>query len=104
VSGRMTGWEDRDPANFELDGSVEISNGQIADDGTFSAQMAGNVERTRRGPDLQGESPSLVVFSGDATGAFYDGSSGQRARVVRGEFSGTSVDGGDVAGQFIADR
>ena len=102
ISGQLTNWEDRDPADFELDGSVVISNGSISNDGTFSAQVAGDIERTNRGPDIDPQ--NIVVFSGTAAGAFYDNVSGQRARVVEGVFDGTSTDGGDVSGSFVAER
>jgi hypothetical protein len=104
LSGEMTGWEDRDARNFELDGRVSLTNGSIASDGTLNAQVAGNIERTRRGPEVSEEAPSLVVFTGEASGAFYDNNSGQAARVVQGDFVGTTVDGGGVSGSFIADR
>jgi hypothetical protein len=102
LSGRMTNWQDRNPAAFELDGTVVLSNGSIANDGTFAAQLAGNIERSERGPNVLPQ--TLVVFGGVATGEFYDSLNGRKARVVQGSFEGATVDGGEVSGTFIAER
>lgn len=109
LSGNLRNWSDLDPTNYEIDGEVVISNGVIQDGGTFAAQVAGNLERTARGPEPQSPdgSPLIKVFAGTAEGAFYDSTSGSTASHVLGEFESVVVEGTDqspVSGSFVARR
>ena len=118
ISGSMTSWEDLDPLNYVLRGGIELTNGSIADDGSFTSQMAGNIERDRRGSQLGGSisvredplavppvlpvvSPVVKVFAGVAEGQFFDSVGGDVASRVVGRFEET-LTGNVVSGEFIA--
>lgn len=102
ISGSMTSWKDLDPENYELRGQVLLSNGVISDDGSFSSQMAGNIERDSTAAFKQGISPVLKVFNGDATGQIYNSVDGAVASHVNGSFEASSGD--TISGSFIAGR
>lgn len=103
ISGNMSDWEDLDPANHKLRGEILLSNGTIADNGSFSTAMVGNIERTVRiGETNPANVPVLKVFAGAADGQIYDSVTGETASHVIGAFAGDASDGGTVSGQFVA--
>jgi hypothetical protein len=103
ISGSLTSWEDLDPLNYELRGRVELTNGAIEDDGSFSTAVAGNIERTvLRGTTNPENVPLLKVFGGTAEGQIFDSNQGAPASHLIGAFSATDSDGGNVNGEFVA--
>lgn len=99
IAGSLTSWKDLDPLNYELRGQVQLSNGAIADDGSFTSQMAGNIERIERTVGPTSPDPVLKVFAGTAEGQIYDSVQGAAASHLAGSFVGTGVSGGFVARQ-----
>ena len=95
IAGSLTSWKDLDPRNYELRGQVLLSNGAIDDDGSFTSQMAGNIERVERA----NPNPVLRIFAGTAEGQIYDSVQGAAASHMAGSFVGTGVSGGFVARQ-----
>ena len=110
LSGDMTGWISEDSMNYTMEGDVLITNGRIAGDGTFVAQLAGNVLRkpTARnilggqGDPVPGEDPeprtvrSEQIFfgGGDVVGTFHDEwDTRAPAEYVQGEFAGPGLTG-----------
>ncbi len=112
ISGSMTSWEDLDSLNYVLRGQVQLSNGSISNDGSFTSTMTGNIERNQldRNPFEENSlrekdpivSPVLKVFGGSAGGQIYDSVGGAKASHVNGVFTGTDQNGGTVNGGFIA--
>ncbi|WP_289069409.1 hypothetical protein [uncultured Aliiroseovarius sp.] len=98
IEGKMTSWKDLDPHNYELRGQIDLTNGKIANDGSFTSQMAGNIERDVAGSN-QSDTPVLLIFEGDADGQIYDSVDGASASHLKGSFSGGGVSGAFVAGQ-----
>lgn len=99
LSGSMTGWTEESPLEYALDGRVEISNGTIAPDGTFAAQVAGNVERRKKFAEDEELASLIVLIAGDATGAFHDSTEGARASRIVGNVTAPGMTGGFVAGR-----
>jgi hypothetical protein len=105
INGNMTNWEDTDPLNYVLQGQVALSNGALADDGSFTMQVAGNIERDLRGQDDPAFPPQTVLFNGTVSdGQIFDSVDGRAASHLQGSFTGTDLNGGDVSGGFVARR
>jgi hypothetical protein len=102
IAGSMTSWEDLSPLTHVLRGQVQISNGAIANDGSFTSDMAGNIERNIFGLNDPSTQPIVMVFSGSANGQIYDSTAGASASHLNGSFSGTDTGGGAVGGSFVA--
>ncbi|MDE0589698.1 hypothetical protein OU789_07160 [Halocynthiibacter sp. C4] len=100
IEGSLTSWKDLDPINHTLRGQIDLSNGQIADDGSFTSQMAGNIERNAAGST---DTPDLRAFHGSASGQIYDSVNGATASHLNGSFEGVGVNGNfGVDGEFVA--
>lgn len=108
LSGRMSNWNPENANFYTMDGQVLISNGVILPDGSFDAQMAGNVQRqmtAQRRLQLQEdgiEPPEDIqlIFSGVAEGNFHDNwRTGERATHVDGAFSAPGFVEGGFAGR-----
>jgi hypothetical protein len=103
ISGSMTSWKDLDPLNHELRGQIQLSSGVIADNGSFTTTMTGNIERTvLTGETNPANVPDLRVFTGTADGQIFDSVQGAAASHVAGAFIGTELGGGSVDGAFVA--
>lgn len=102
INGSLTSWKDLDPENYRLRGQILLSNGAISNDGSFTAEMAGNIERDTLGPQDFTNPPILKVFEGAAAGQIYDSVGGATASHLKGLFTTTS--GNIVNGSFIAGR
>jgi hypothetical protein len=104
ITGSMTSWEDLSPLTHILRGQVQLSNGAIANDGSFTSNMAGNIERNPLGLDDPSNQPILKVFNGSANGQIYDSVAGATASHLNGSFGGIDTGGGAIDGSFVAKR
>ena len=108
IRGRMTDWEDGDPLSHELRGEIVLHSGTFDRpdgelDGTFSAHVTGNIERSPVGLYDPADPPVVVLIDGVAEGAFYNSQSGDIASHMVGTmdaFSGA----GHMTGGFVAER
>jgi hypothetical protein len=104
VQGRLTGWEDLDPVNFDLQGQILLSNGRIENDGQLAMSMSGNIQRTARQSGAPTASPILLVFEGVSSGQIYDSVAGDEAALLRGSLDGLDNQGREVSGNFVASQ
>lgn len=102
ISGSLTSFQDLDPVNNVLRGQVLITQGTIASNGAFVADMDGNIERQIRTVGTPPVSPTVKVFSGTASGQIYDSTAGDVGSHMTGSILGNSTDGGSVSGAFVA--
>ena len=113
IRGRMTDWEDGDPLSHELRGEIVLSNGTFDRpggelDGTFSARVTGNIERSPIALFDPADPPVVVLIDGVAEGAFYNSESGEIASHIVGTMADEFVDPfgnlGTMTGGFVAER